>query len=54
MAVYSLSGDGADVPARGTAQLNFKYVTRADGSTPRAANIQYYVYGISRTIEINF
>ena len=54
IAVYSLTGDGSDVPARSTGQVNLKFVTRASGSVPRSLTIQYYVYGISRTIEVNF
>ena len=53
VAVYSLTGDGTDVSARSTGQVNLKYVTRAAGSVPRTITIQYYVYGISRTIEVN-
>ena len=52
IAVYSLTGDGSDVPARSTGQVNLKFVTRASGSVPRSLTIQYYVYGISRTIEL--
>ena len=54
IAVYSLSGDGSDVPARGTGHVNLKLITRADASAPRTLKIQYYVYGISRTIEVNY
>ena len=54
IAVYSLTGDGTDVSARSTGQVNLKYVTRATGDVPRMITIQYYVYGISRTIEISF
>ena len=53
IAVYSLTGDGSDVPARSTGQVNLKFVTRATNSAPRSLTIQYYVYGISRTIELN-
>ena len=52
IAVYSLTGDGTDVLARGTGQVNLKYITRTAGSAPRKITIQYYVYGISRTIEV--
>ena len=54
IAVYSLTGDGTDVPSRSTGQINLKYVTRGSADAPRRLNIQYYVYGISRTIEVNF
>ena len=52
IAVYSLTGDGTDVAARNTAQINLKLVTRAPADSPRSISVQYYVYGISRTIEI--
>lgn len=51
VAVYSLTGDGLDVPARSSAEVNLKLITRAPEGTPRTITIQYYVYGISRTIE---
>lgn len=54
VAVYSLTGDGTDVPARGTGHVNLKFVTRAPQGVPRSLRIQYYVYGISRTIEVAF
>ena len=54
VAVYSLTGDGSDVAARSTGSVNLKYVTRASADAPRSLKIQYYVYGISRTIEVNF
>lgn len=52
VAVYSLTGDGADVPARSAAQVNLKLLTRLPSNTPRQITIQYYVYGISRTITV--
>lgn len=54
IAVYSLTGDGSDVPARGTGLVNLKLVSRAAADAPRTLRIQYYVYGISRTIEIHY
>ena len=54
IAVYSLTGDGTDVPGRSTGQVNLKFVTRAASDIPRSLTIQYYVYGISRTIEVRF
>ena len=52
IAVYSLTGDGTDVAARSTGQINLKLITCADVSTVRSLSIQYYVYGISRTITV--
>lgn len=53
VAVYSLTGDGMDIPARSAGQINLKLVTRASADSPRSVSIQYYVYGISRTIEVD-
>ena len=53
IAVYSLSGDGADIPARTSGQVNLKLITRAPADSRRTVSIQYYVYGISRTIEVD-
>lgn len=52
IAVYSLTGDGLDVPARSNAQINLKLITRADPATTRRLTIQYYVYGISRSVSV--
>ena len=52
VAVYSLSGNGEDVPARGGAQANLKLITRAPIDAGREISIQYYIYGISRTITV--
>lgn len=54
VAVYSLSGQGADVAARSASAVNFKLITRASADTPRSATVQYYVFGMSRSIEIEF
>ena len=52
VAVYSLTGDGTDIPARTTGQANLKLITRAPENSQRTISIQYYVYGISRTITL--
>jgi len=52
VAVYSLTGDGADVPARSATQANLKLITRAPADALREITIQYYVYGISRTVTV--
>lgn len=52
VAVYSLTGDGSDVAARSTGQVNLKLITRAPAQSLRNISIQYYVYGISRTIHL--
>ncbi len=52
VAVYSLTGDGTDIAARSSGQVNLKLVTRAPVDSPRSISIQYYVFGISRTITV--
>lgn len=52
VAVYSLTGDGSDISARSTGQVNLKLITRAPAESLRNISIQYYVYGISRTIHL--
>ena len=54
VAVYSLTGQGSDVPARSASAVNFKLITRASASVPRSATIQYYVFGLSRHINVEF
>ena len=52
IAVYSISGEGGTVPARGTAALNVKLISHKDGGGPRVYHIQYYVYGMKRSIDV--
>lgn len=52
IAVYSLNGDGMDVGARSSQQINLKLITRATAGSKRSLQIQYYVYGISRSITV--
>ena len=54
VAVYSLTGDGSDIAARSNGTINLKLVTRAPIDSPRSVSIQYYVFGISRTITVDF
>lgn len=51
VAVYSLSGNTQDVPARSARQANLKLLTRAGKDSKRLITVQYYVYGISRTVK---
>ncbi|MBQ8506503.1 MAG: hypothetical protein IJ466_03620 [Clostridia bacterium] len=52
IAVYSLTGDGSDVLSRSGAQANLKLITRAPADVKREITIQYYVYGVSRTVTV--
>lgn len=53
VAVYYMEGDTTDVPSRGTGGVRLKLITRASANAPRKLSIQYYVYGISRTITLD-
>lgn len=53
VALYYLEGDTADVPSRETVSVRLKFLTRAPADAPRKLSIQYYVYGISRTLTID-
>lgn len=52
IAVYSLSGVGSDVDARGVGQANLKLVTTADPAVQRFFEVQYYVYGMKRSLTV--
>lgn len=54
VALYSLTGACTDVPAKGMQSVNLKLVTRAGADSVHTATIQYYVFGISRSIQIQF
>ncbi len=51
IAVYSLSGEASDVPARAAAQVNLKLIT-TQPDAPRALTIDYYVLGMPRSISL--
>lgn len=51
IAVYSITGNATDVPARSTSQINLKLITtRPDAA--RTVTLQYYVFGMSRSISV--
>lgn len=52
LAVYSLTGEGSDVPARSVGQINLKLITAASESVRRTIRINYYVYGMHRTLSL--
>ena len=52
IAVYSLTGEGSDIPARDTAQVNLKLVTTAMPDAVRDITIQYHIHGMQRTITV--
>lgn len=53
VAVYSLTGSGSSIDARSQGQVNLKLITTAAPSAIRSYEIQYYVYGMKRSITIS-
>ena len=52
IAVYALTGEGSDVPARDEDTLNLKLITTAPADAERDITIQYYVHGMKRSITV--
>ncbi len=52
IAVYSLTGEGSDIEARGSGQVNLKLITTAPPDAARRCTIQYYIYGMKRTVSV--
>ena len=52
IAVYALTGEGSDVPARDEDTLNLKLITTAPADAVRTIRIEYYVHGMKREIVV--
>ena len=52
IAVYSVTGEGDSVPARSGGSVNVKLISRRGVSGERVYHIQYYVYGMKRTVDV--
>lgn len=52
LAVYSLTGEGADIGPQSSARVNLKLITTAPETTQRAITLTYYVFGMQRTLTI--
>ena len=52
IAVYALTGEGSDIAARDSGQVNLKLVTTARPDAERDIIIQYYVHGMKREITV--
>ncbi len=52
IAVYAVTGEGSDIPARDSGQVNLKLITTARADVSRDVIIQYYVHGMKRTITV--
>lgn len=53
VAVYSLTGEGESIDPRSSGQLNLKIITTADANAVRTFQIQYYVFGMKRTLTVS-
>ena len=52
IAVYSLTGEGASIPAHSSGQVNLKLVTTSTQAR-HTIELNYYVYGMPRTIRVS-
>lgn len=52
VAVYSITGEGSSVPGRSAGSVNVKLVSLANSQPHRKYNIQYYVFGMKRAIDV--
>ncbi|MBR6221460.1 MAG: hypothetical protein IKQ80_12925 [Clostridia bacterium] len=52
IAVYAVTGEGSDIPARSRGQVNLQLITTARADVSRDVIIQYYVHGMKRTITV--
>lgn len=52
IAVYSLTGEGTDIPGRSTGQINLKLITTESANTPHTITLRYYVFGMLRTLTV--
>lgn len=52
VALYSITGEGSTIGGRSVGTLNVKLVSLADSAPDRTYHIQYYVFGLKRSIEV--
>lgn len=52
VAVYSITGEGSTVAGRSTGTVNVKLVSLSTLPVERAYHIQYYVYGMKRSVTV--
>lgn len=52
VAVYSITGEGSNIPGRSVGTVNLKLVSLAEAAWPRVYHIQYYVFGMKRSIDV--
>lgn len=52
IAVYSMTGESSTLAARSSGQVNLKLVTTAPAGTARKVTLNYYVFGMLRSVTI--
>jgi len=52
IAVYSISGESDTVAARTLGTLNLKLISLKSGAGSRVYHVEYYVYGMKRTLAV--
>ena len=52
IAVYSMTGESTSISARTTGQVNLKLLTTVPAETQRKIHLNYYVYGMLRSITV--
>ena len=52
IAVYSMTGETTDLAARTAGQLNLKLVTSAPAGTTRSIKLNYYEFGMLRSVTV--
>ena len=52
IAVYAVTGEGSNIAARDSGQVNLKLITTARADVARDVVIQYYVHGMKRAITV--
>ena len=50
--MYAVTGEGSDIAARGTGQVNLKLITTAPADAVRDVVIQYHIHGMRRSITV--
>lgn len=52
IAVYSMTGESSAIAARTAGQVNLKLVTTAPAETTRKVTLNYYVFGMLRSVTV--
>lgn len=52
IAVYSITGEASSLAAGANGQVNLKLLTTAPAETPRKITLNYYIYGMLRSVTV--